>query len=98
MLTRPGVYPRQVEDEEALAKDMEQLKYTDPEFYAFLKKDEPGLLNFKPSTQDDDDSGGEDDDDEEAGDAVSDEVWVMSDWSRIRVMPDRYVPLGIRTR
>lgn len=66
-----------MEDEEALARDMEQLKYTDPEFYAFLKQDEPGLLNFKPSADDEEDSDDDEEDDEEAEGAVSDEVWVI---------------------
>lgn len=45
----------EIEDEEQMAQDMEQLKYTDPEFYAFLKQDEPSLLEFAPSEPADDD-------------------------------------------
>jgi hypothetical protein len=68
----------EIEDEETMARDMEQLKHTDPEFYAFLKQDEPSLLDFKPT---EDLMGGghsdEDDDEEEDGGEVRDAGEVM---------------------
>jgi hypothetical protein len=69
----------EIEDEETMARDMEQLKYTDPEFYAFLKQDEPSLLDFKPT--DDLMGGGHSDecgDEEEDGGEVRDAGEVMS--------------------
>lgn len=59
------------EDEEAMQQDMDDLAEKDPEFYAYLKKNDKALLDFEGSNPLDgiEASDDEDDDDEEAVEA-----------------------------